>query len=290
MTTLERPTTVLLGCVADNKPAYLSQSLRLLQSVRWFGGTLADAPFYICCVDAVDPWYRTAFERLGATVRIVRRFHEANPFPNKLRFLELAEETEFDTIVLLDCDTIMVQDAAPFLATAGLGARIAGYPTVSTKVFRKLFSRFGLRLPPEDYRCAVSGDATIWYCNTGVVSFAADVLREFLPVWRGATQALCDDRSLLRTVKNMCEQASLTLAFFKHPVPFVELPLSMNCPIPPNLTGVMEDVRSCDPAIIHYHRQVDAEGLIVSNANPFARRRIIEFNERCRREGLRGSP
>jgi hypothetical protein len=108
------------------------------------------------------------------------------------------------------------------------------------------------------------------------------VLREFFPVWRSATVALCNEKALLHAVKNMCEQASFTVAFSQHPVPFVALPLSMNCPIPPNLTAVVDAVRTCDPVIIHYHGQVDHDGLLVSNANPFAEKRIADFNQRCR--------
>ncbi len=277
---------VVFGCVADNAPKYLSQALRLLQSVRWFGGTMSDAAFIICVVEGVDPTYRTAFERYGATVRVVQRFHPANPFPNKLRLLELPELESFGTTVLLDCDTITVQDVVPLLTPGVLQARIAGYPTVTTKTFRKLFAHFKITMPREGYRCSISGDPTIWYCNTGVVSFSTDVLREFLPVWRAYTIALCNEKSLLRTVNNMCEQASLTLAYCKHPIAFSELPLEANCPIPDDRASRNTAVLTCDPAIIHYHHRVDGEGYILPNSNPLAAKRIAAFNERLNQEHL----
>ena len=34
-----------IGCVAENTPKYLSQALRLAQSVRWFGCTMTDVNF-----------------------------------------------------------------------------------------------------------------------------------------------------------------------------------------------------------------------------------------------------
>jgi hypothetical protein len=275
---------VVLGCVADNTPKYLSQALRLVQSVRWFGGTLSDAAFIVCVVEDVAAASRTALERLGATVRVVQRFHHANPFPNKLRLLELPELEAFRTTVLLDCDTIMVQDVAPLLTPGVLQARMAGYPTVTTKTFRKLFAHFQMTLPPEDYRCSVSGDPTLWYCNDGVVVLPSDLRREFFPVWRAYALDLCDDESLLNAVRNFCTQASLTLAYFKHPIPFVELPLAANCPIPDDRATLRNAVTNCDPAIIHYHHRVDGDGYVMANSNPLAGKRIAAFNDRLRQE------
>jgi hypothetical protein len=277
---------VVFGCVADNAPKYLSQALRLVQSVRWFGGAVSDAAFVVCVVDGIDPTYRTALERYGASVRLVQRFHDANPFPDKLRLLELPELKAFGTIVLLDCDTITVQDVLPFLKPGVLQARIAGFPTVTTKTFRTLFDHFKMTMPSEAYRCAVSGDPTIFYCNTGVMSWPTGLLQEFLPVWRSYTTALCNEKALLRIVNNMCEQAAFTLACCTNPIPFSRLPLEANCPIPEGRTVRNTAVLTCDPAIIHYHHRVNDEGYVLPNANPLAAKRIAAFNERLRREHL----
>jgi hypothetical protein len=157
---------------------------------------------------------------------------------------------------------------------------MAGYPTVSTKLFKKLFQKFGLNIPKENYKCSVSGDPTIWYCNTGVLIIPNHIFRNLFPVWRGCTIDLCDQRTLLKAVGNFCEQASLTLAFFKNPVPFLELPLELNCPVPDDSPRVVEKIKTCDPVIIHYHNRIDRDGLIIANSNPFARQRIAAFNER----------
>lgn len=278
-----------LGCVAENTPKYLAQALRLVQSVRWFGGTLSEAAFFVCVIDTIDRAFREAFERCGATVRLVQRFHPANPFPNKLRLLELPELTSFGTIVLLDCDTIMVQDVAPLLTPDVLQARMAGYPTVSTKTFRRLFAHFKMAMPCEDFRCSVTGDPTIWYCNDGVVVLPSTLARDFFPAWRSFALALCDDDRLLRAVQNFCTQASLTLAYCAHPVPYAALPLAANCPIPVDGYASHDAVATCDPAIIHYHHRVDPGGFIMANSNPHAAKRIAVFNHRLAMDTRRAS-
>lgn len=273
---------IVLGCVAENTPTYLSRALRLIQSVRWFGGALSEAAFIVCVIDAIDTASREAFERYGATVRIVPRFHRANPHPNKFRFLELPDLMSFGTIVLLDCDTIMVQDVSLLLTPNVLQARMAGYPTVSTKTFRRLFGHFTMRMPPEDYRCSVTGDPTIWYCNDGVVVLPSALVRDFFPKWRAFALAICDSPRLLRGVDNFCTQASLTLAYFAQPVPFAALPLAANCPIPDDGKPSHEAVATCDPAIIHYHHRVGNDGCIIANSNPLAAKRITDFNDRLK--------
>jgi hypothetical protein len=276
------PKDIVFGCVAENNTKFLSQALRLIQSLRWFGGTLSNAEFILCVVEGLDPSYQAHFESLGAKVRIVKRFNHANPYSNKLRFLELPEVELFYTIVLLDCDTIFVQDPAAYLQVDALQARMAGYPTVRSDVFATLFSHFQLPLPTEEYRCAVSGDPTIWYCNAGVLIFPRDILRNFFPVWRGFTIDLCNQRALLKDLGHFCEQASLTLAYFKNPVPFSELPLELNCPIPEDLPRLLDAVKTCDPAIIHYHKRIGADGLIMKNSNPYVNKRIDDFNKKLK--------
>ncbi len=60
---------VVLGCVAENTPKYLSQALRLVQSLRWFGGETAKSTFIVCVVNEIDPTYQKQFEKYGAQVR-----------------------------------------------------------------------------------------------------------------------------------------------------------------------------------------------------------------------------
>ena len=164
-------------------------------------------------------------------------------------------------------------------------ARMAGYPTVTTSTFKDIFSYFGLQLPSEDQICSVTGERTIWYCNTGVVVFSASALREFFPSWRQSTIELLDNTELMCGVGVMGEQASFTIAHIRNPVPFTFLPLELNCPVPTG-ENVVDEVNHCDPTIIHYHSRHDPSGLIVPNKNIQAKRRIEEFNRRAAQERL----
>jgi hypothetical protein len=122
---------LLIGCVAEATPPFLDQALRLLRSVRWFGGMVRDADFVVCVVgDRIDAAFRKLFEALNAEIQFVERFSEKHPQSNKLRFLEIEKAFGADRIVLLDCDTIVVRDPSPFLRASHFQAKIADVPTI----------------------------------------------------------------------------------------------------------------------------------------------------------------
>src|SRR5687767_7006493 len=103
---------LLVGCVAENDPRCLGQALRLVQSVRWFGGELASAQVMVCVVGGIDPSFLQAFERYGAEVRIVSPFHQCNRSAQQI-FSEVCESDR--EMLLLDCDTVVVQDPLPWM-------------------------------------------------------------------------------------------------------------------------------------------------------------------------------
>lgn len=255
---------VLMGCVADNHVKYLSQALRLLQSVRWFGGGMAGVDFLVCVVETAEAYYLREFERLGALVRFVAPFSSLHPHSNKLRLLEVPGIDAYDTVILLDCDTVVLQDPWPFLDGAAFQAKMADWPSIPRGVLDRLFRHFDLGSPREDYRCNPSGRPTIWYCNAGVLVFPREALSRLAPAWRYFNMALIDRLDLLESYSFYCDQASLSLAFASESVPFRELPLSMNFPTHFERLCALPAMQACDPVILHYHNRIDPNGYLAS--------------------------
>lgn len=273
-----------VGCVADSSAKYLDQALRLLQSWRWFAGEMAAADFYVCVVEAVPPEYRDAYEALDAHVRIVQRFSAAHPPSNKLRFLELPELAGADRVVLLDCDTLVVQPPLRLFSTADLAAKMADFATVPQAVFARLFAAFELPLPPAAEHCTVSGQPTIAYFNAGVLSFSPRAMDRLVPAWLRFNRALLEQPRLLGDASHFCEQASLSLALAACQTRYEAFGNEMNFPahcrdLPPD-----SGFGTTDPVIIHYHALIDRNGLL--EPSPYARvdQRLRTFNARLSRE------
>ena len=276
--------SMVVGCVADNDPKFLDQALRLLQSWRWFGGALASADFHVCVIDSVDTRYRQMYERYGATVHVAPRFSSNHPPSNKLRFLELMKNGDVDRVVLLDCDTLIVQEPLRLLAATDFAAKIADMPTVPPDIFRTLFSEFDLALPSADQYCTVRGESIIPYFNAGVLSFSKQAMQSVVPEWIRINSLLVERMHLLEGCSNFCEQASLSLALSACRTFFTAMGNEMNFPAHFMDEPEESDFAQIDPFIIHYHWLVDSRGYLSHSPYPLVNARISQFNERLREE------
>lgn len=281
---------LLVGCVAENDPRSLGQALRLVQSIRWFGGELASARVMVCVVGELDRSSRQAFESYGAEVRIVSPFHQRNRAADKLQFFPEAWETDREMLLLLDCDTVVVQDPLPWMHRGSFQAKIAPLPTVTPEVFERVFRHYDLPLPAREHVNSFTSTATIRYCNSGVILLPSDLARQIIPVWRDYNARLADEMEVLHPCERQCNQASLSLALAACPVPFAEAPVELNFQLNLSHLPPPEGYFAADPAILHYHDRVDAEGYLLHSPYPFAQVRIEAFNRRLRQEqeGLSG--
>ncbi|MDM5225450.1 methyltransferase domain-containing protein [Cytobacillus sp. NJ13] len=274
---------LMIGCVTENNAKYQRQTLNLVKSIRWFGGKMAGADIFVCIVDEADDEFVLELKKWGAFVRIVKRFSEHHPQSNKLRFFELPEIDFYDTIMFLDCDTIIVQDPLKYIDGKSFQAEMAAGATVPHELFKEIFYHYQLKVPERTYKTALSRISTIWYCNAGVLIFPKSILQTFFPVWREYTEDLIKNKHLLKDYFKFCEQASLTLSFVKNPVPFKKLPMKMNFPL---VGRYAPEIQQCDPVIIHYHHRSEDSGFILEvTKSHYAQKRIKEFNQMLKKYG-----
>jgi hypothetical protein len=279
---------IVIGCVAENNYKFLSQALRLVRSVRWFGGALEGADIIVCVVEGVDPGYRRAIESLGAAVRIVPRFDPTNPLFNKIQLFRLPDLALYDTLLYLDCDTIVVRDPSPFLTSSVLRIKIADVPTVPTEALERVCGYFGLMPPERRYRTTQDRTPTIWYCNAGVISCPVEFIPRLIPAWCKYELAFSANPDLLGPHHHHRAQAALALAFIANPVPFQELPVGVNLPLQLTNMETPLEMAETDPVILHYHDLVDAAGYLLPSPYPLAQQHIEDFNNRLRAARLPG--
>lgn len=273
---------LVIGCVAENTPKYLAQALRLIQSVRWFGGRVANSKFIVCIVGEVDSLYRQEFEKYHADVRIVERFSDKHPQSNKLRFLQQPDLVHYQHVLLLDCDTIIVQDPSYELNMEGFSAKIADAPTVPLRIFESLFSYFKLPLPKENFKCTLTGTPTIPYFNAGVLLFSQSAMFELVPSWIKYNEDLIENMHLLENANNFCEQASLSLAIIATNTAITTFGNEMNFPI--HFENYIDELNEVDPIIIHYHNCLDSDGNIHCRLYKKVKHKIDCFNSKLKKE------
>jgi hypothetical protein len=274
----------LVGCAVENDPRLLGQALRLVQSIRWFGGELADARVRICVVGELGRSFRQEFERYGAEVRIVPRLHRHHRVANQPQLFPEVWETDREMLLLLACDTVVVQDPLPWMRRGSFQAKIAPLPTVTPEVFERVFHHYGLPLPPREHINSFAGTPTIPYFNSGMILLPSHLARRILPVWNDYNTRLAEEPEILHPCERQSHQASLSLALAACPVPFEEAPVELNFQLNLSQSPPPEGFFAVDPAILHYYDRADPEGYLLHTPYPFAQVRIETFNRRLRQE------
>ncbi len=273
-----------IGCVADSAAKYLDQAERLLQSWRWFAGRYANADFHVCIIGDVRPGERARYEKYGAHVHSATQFSARHAPSNKLRFLELDATRDAERVLLLDCDTIVVQEPVELFQGEALIAKIADVATVPPSILERIYAAFGVASPPASCRCTVSDELTIPYFNTGVLSFSAGALKVLAPAWIRYNRMLIERIDLLEERRRFCDQASLSVAAAATKTPFTMLDNRMNFPAHYLDCPVTSSFGQTDPVIIHYHWLVDDTGRLQRSPYPNVDRRIESFNTRLSQE------
>jgi hypothetical protein len=264
----------------------LTQAIRLVRSIRWFGGELARARVVVCGVGPIESGARETLKALGAEVHTVSRFHPNNPTANRLQLLDRLLNSPQRVLLVLDCDTIVVQDPLPFLNDEVFQAKIAPTPTVSDEVFDRLFAHFHLPKPPRSHLTTLDRAPTIPYFNVGVVAIPTATARILAPVWRKYNQELAGQPQLAAPCQRHMHQASLSLALAETGLPTLELPSAMNYQLNATQLTPPPGFAEIDPIIIHYHHLATDDGFLLPCRYPGAQARIDSFHHRLRAEGI----
>jgi hypothetical protein len=280
------PSQVVIGMLTENSPRMLAQAGRLLRSIRWFGGSAAEARVVVATVGQLEREAQAELERWGAEVRVVSRFHPANPTANRLQLIAELLGAPEEVLLILDCDTIVVQDLLPHLQANFFQGKIAPSATVSDEVFERLFAHFDLPKPPRTYVNKLTGTPTIAYVNVGVLAIPTAIARVLAPSWRRFNLALAEQPELVAPCQRHMHQASLALALVETGIPYAELTDAMNYQINAQHVAQPPGFAEIDPLIIHYHHLVDDDGFLLPCPYPAAQQRIETFNERLRAEGF----
>lgn len=272
----------VIGCVTEPVPKYIQQAARLLLSIRWFGGQVAGAPFFLCTTGTLPAAAESFFRNHGATIVVVERVSEKHGPSNKIRFLELPVLENWQHILLLDCDTIVVQDPSPYLNCPGLAAKIADLPTITVEDFEELFSMFRMEMPAQRLEHDMRKQACIPYLNSGVIVLNSVWRERLVTEWNNYNEAILEKWDSISMTSFYNDQASLALAIQSTGIPLTLLPSAMNlgCHLPAH--GYPEHFPDIDPVIIHYHSLFDENGYVHRTPLEQTNRRINAFNARLR--------
>jgi hypothetical protein len=275
---------VVFTCITEPTKKFLDQSARLLMSLRWFGGSVGNARFVLGTTGPIPQEALKLFRRYGAEIVTIQRYAANHGPSNKIALLQSPALAGHDVVVLIDCDTIIVQDPTPWLEVAGIAAKIADFPTVSDAELACVFQHFGRPMPQARYTHELTGDAAIAYCNSGVVIVHERYRAKLAAEWDRWNRAVLDAPVSIPFNRYHVDQLSLALAIEDSGIPFEPLPAEMNMPAHLEERMYPAAWHSRDPVVIHYHWLAYSDGFLTPNCLLQCARRIESFNSRLRAE------
>jgi len=282
---------VLLACVSENGENWHREVTNLVLSVRRFGGRLSKAPFIVNFVERVEPEYSADLEALGAEVRVVNRFDARVPTSNKLRMLQLVDSYEFDMLVALDCDTIVMGDLSEVIGSGdSVQAKPENYDPFGLDAWRQVFKAFDIEEPSRPLLTTSGAQMVYPYFNSGVLFVPRGLSAVLYDRWSQRIADLIEFKKanpgILPKTK-FTDQMALALTGIADGIPISRLPASINF----STTGRIHPLYRRElgpPFVLHYHNEMNSRGQLFKPALAELSPLVDNFNEEL--AGHRGYP
>jgi hypothetical protein len=271
----------VFACAAGPGAERLAGAARLLMSLRWFGGSVANARFVLACADPIPDEASGLFRHYRADVVRI-------PFdPSsscRIALLKSPAVAGHGMVVLLDPNMIILGDPAAWLDLSGVAAKLTDWPNGHGS---GVFSR-GQQWPIGD--CGETGsEGSGRIIDTGVVlvdewhrtRLATDWERCRSTLIGAAHFALSPDRA---------DQVSLASAMERSDVPFHPLSDEMNLPLPIGAEGVLPGRHVHHPLIIQNTAVNSPSGFLTTAGFGPLSCHAEAFNSRLRAAGHASLP
>ena len=226
----------------------------------------------------------------GVTIRSVERFDVRSPHCNKISgALRLADFPVTGMAVLCDTDVAVLEDPRRVnLPPGAVAGKLVDAPVPPLDVIRNIFFAAGLNPPstvplpwgPDDW--TVTGNS-----NGGLYLIPGPLLPKVATAWAHWARWLLDRSELLEEWTVYVDQVAMAVALAGENIGSTPLDVRWNTPTH-DPSRIPSDAP--EPAVVHYHQEVDRRGLIGLSGTASIDRRIAEVNRVIREVWTQASP
>lgn len=246
--------TRAFSCFVDDDPIMRAQAFIWLNCLTRIQCVSPSAIFVHMARGATD--FRGWLHAEGVHVVDTEAFDNRNKYCHKLQQLSTFVDSEYDQVVLMDCDTAWIGDRE-LPQGDPLAAKIVDFANPPESALRAIFLAAGLGDPhwqavsfPQGPDRAVT-DAN--NCNGGLYICSRDFVGKLAPRWRHWARWCLDRPDLFGAFVAHADQVSFALAMRELDVRVTLLDLSWNYPTHIGTTVTLPNV---SPNILHYHREM----------------------------------
>ncbi|MFD1885624.1 hypothetical protein [Paenibacillus wenxiniae] len=251
---------VVISCVAENTPIYHLKVINLFSTIKQFGGKLHTASRIAYFVDNVDDDIKDRLANIGVECRIIQAFDSRSPHCNKIRMLEM--EDDYDILVMLDCDMVVVKDFSESLSTDAIMLKPCNTHTLRLETWRSMFQHLGVPFPNHRVLTTYSRVYTVPYFNSGLVIVPKKYTQLLYTSWKNHALELLEQYPYMSKyiAENSfyTDQFALTLSLSSAELPYTVLDVSYNFSTHHSKIDDIPD--STSAYILHYHSHVNSKG------------------------------
>lgn len=253
---------VIFSFVVDASAHFAYQGFHLARSILEHCDVEAGA-IHVHVTPEVNPNVRAVFSDLGCRVVEIARFGDGK-YCNKIAQLAHLEPADFDLVVLLDADTLLIADILPYLRNDSVQGKIVDLPNPPCATLQEIAAHAGLRslsgLVPTD---AGSGETLPGNYNGGFYVIPKGLLATIAREWPRWALWLIENKEPLRRAEREAhiDQTAMWLTLTASQVPTTAVPSNLNYYI--HFAGehryYTTDIPIC---LLHYHDTLNVLGLM----------------------------
>ncbi len=246
------------SCVMDTPARFQHQTLLWALTLLQRGGQ-PPGNLVVHAVEGASQRQIGLLRDLGIQVDVVRRYSAVHPFLNKLRQLESETLRAADHVVLCDTDLAFCAPIDSWVSGERPRIKIVDVANPPLAIWKTLFSAAGFSAPPRPALTSLDGIETYANnCNGGLAILPRAVFAAVPSTWPRWVEWVLRQGSVLGRFRTHVFQISFALAMEELGIAVDLLPLALNFPTNLPVPGLADlDV---DPAVIHYHGNLDSAG------------------------------
>jgi hypothetical protein len=266
------------SCVVDDHPRFHLDALRWFATLTESAGIdPADLVVHVVGPDSTDALI--FLRERGVTVRTVEPFDARSPHCNKIAgALQLAADGVEGMAVLCDTDIVVLEDPRQVEIPSGaIAGKPVDAPVPPLEIIIAIFEAAGVALPGTvplpwgEAQTTVQGNN-----NGGLYLIPGAQLTQVATSWARWARWLLDRSEMLGTYSVYVDQVSMALGLAAEGIGSMPLSVRWNTPTH-DPSRIPSDAPS--PAILHYHQEVEENGLVALTGTPSIDERIVVANQ-----------
>ncbi len=248
----------IYSAVVDPAGPFPEQARQLVWSLTQLAGVdPRHIVLHVVNVDS-DPYVLRSLGKLGVEIVPIESY-PGHPYCNKLQQLPSLRLRNFQDVVLLDCDVLVLEE--PPAAQGRVLAKPVDFANPPMDILENIFSLAGLPLTLA--HAEIDGLPTArGNANGGVYVIDTQWFDPLSEAWRQWANWCFERSDMFGKYWMHIDQVSFAMAIASLDIPFAEMDRRFNVPThvpqPPSL--------DCEPAILHYHRAIDSQQLLLGTS------------------------